>query len=574
MDKYIKVLNLFNDWRNIENLDDELKEDLDKLNEKLQKNSNDKKTLEEIYDRFYCELKFGTAGMRGIMGAGTNRMNIPIIKRVSKGFAEWIISRKVRKVEKEYSCVIAFDTRHNSLKFALIAKTILENRGIKVHLFKKPTPTPILSFAVSYLKASAGIVITASHNSKEYNGYKIYNETGTQCSDMEANAVLKKISTIKLFENDDFSIKKDFDIKKDEMIYNAFYSAVLKYNGKIGMEKMSNSNIAYTPLNGTGLYFILNILEKIGVKKINIVEEQKAPDENFSSAPFPNPENKEALKKGLELCYKLKKEGNAPDILIATDPDADRVGIAVFDGSDDYKIFTGNEIGILIYDYLINRAKKNNSIKKNTNAISTIVSTPLFLKLSNKNNLTTRETLTGFKNIGKIMNDFFMDGILEENIFNFEESCGYLIGNYARDKDGIGTTMILAELIAYYKAENKTAVKRMNEIYEENSFIFDEQLSFIFNGESGERKIKKIMATLIRLELSDKIFPGKNLLKKENISGVIRLFFTDARICLRPSGTEPKLKFYISSQGESRKISNKILLYYKERINKFIEDYE
>jgi phosphoglucomutase len=560
------------DWLANPALDGESRRELEALNERYMADENDAALLGDIRDRFYRDLEFGTAGMRGVLGGGTNRMNVPVIERATQGFALHV--REKFPPGKLRSCAIAYDTRHNSRLFAEIAKKTLEENGISVYLFSEETPVPVLSFAIPSLGAGSGIAITASHNPKEYNGYKIYDETGCQCLPAEAESVIEKIGSVQFFARENAEQKADenrFAGFNDKKIYADYLAEVLKKN----RADASRVHVVYTPLNGTGNKFVRKILADIGVRRVSIVKEQENPDENFTTAPYPNPEEKEALSLALKLCEKLRAEGDAPDILLATDPDADRTGAAVYHGGE-YRILTGNEVGILLFDYLIEREKKAGRGAENLEAITTVVSAPLFDKIAAASGVKVHHTFTGFKNIGNIMNGMKARGRLEKFIFAYEESCGYLIGDYARDKDSIGTCMAFAEMASARKAEGAlslgtTLLDRLEELYETFGYGLDRLVSFTMAGESGLKKIGEMMDE-VKESKGENVFPGR--VERFSFEGAHAFFLRGgSRVCFRASGTEPKLKAYISVNEKTRGEAERKLSELENSVLTFAEDF-
>jgi phosphoglucomutase len=428
------------------------------LDETLKKELLEIKDQEELNDRFYRDLEFGTGGLRGILGAGTNRMNIYTVRKATQGFADYLNKHYGPGNEKHSgrpSVAIAYDSRINSRLFAVEAACVLAANGIKSYLYTELMPTPALSFAVRYYKCCAGIMVTASHNPSKYNGYKAYNDEGCQLTLEAADEVLSQIEKVDLF-NDVKIINGDnsplIELISDE-VTEAFLSAVMKESTGVDCSELS---VVYTPLNGTGNVPVRKIMERIGVKKVGIVKEQELPDGNFPTCPYPNPEKKEALTLGLELCKKLSGEGNAPDILLATDPDCDRVGIAArhkdADGNDDYQLITGNEAGVLLLDYISTVRSAVNSAKpmpRDPIAIKTIVTSKMAEQVAKNYGVTMIDVLTGFKFIGEQIGFLEAKGEEGRYIFGFEESYGYLSGAYVRDKDAVNASMLICEMTAY-----------------------------------------------------------------------------------------------------------------------------
>lgn len=514
--------------------------------------------IDEINDRFYKDLTFGTGGLRGIIGAGTNRINIYTIAKATQGLSNYL--------NKKYfypKVAIAYDTRKKSALFAKEAAKVLAANRINVFLFKEIMPTPALSFAVRHLKCNAGIVITASHNPAEYNGYKVYGRDGGQITIATANAILKEINKIDIF-NDIKTIDFDLAIKnntikyiKDSDIKDFFYAVSNQSLNKdlLNKEKLK---IVYTPLNGTGLRCVTNVLKINGFSDISIVSSQENPDGNFPTCPYPNPEIKEALQEGLKLCEKV----NA-DILIATDPDCDRVGIAI-KHDNKYKLLSGNEVGVLLFNYICNMRTNNNSMPSNPICIKTIVSTDMIYPIAKKYGVEVIDVLTGFKFIGEQI------GILEKKkqenqfIFGFEESYGYLSGTHVRDKDAVNASLLICEMTTFYKNQNLTLIDVLDKLYQEFGYYKNIIKNFTFKGVSGFEKMQSIMNQLrenIPSNINGKkvlyVYDYLNSIKFSNghnkefinlpVSNVLKFELADnISITIRPSGTEPKLKVYIS----------------------------
>ena len=515
-------------------------------------------------DRFYRDLEFGTGGLRGVIGAGTNRMNVYTVKKATQGLAEYILENGVEK-----SVAIAYDSRIKSTYFAKSAAEVLAGNGIKVHIYKELMPTPMLSWAVRCLKCGAGIVVTASHNPAKYNGYKVYGSDGCQLTLEAADIVLDKINHIDIFEG----VKSaDFDkAVADGMISYIEDSVIDQYLAKVKEQGLhtdlvasSGLKVVYTPLNGTGNKPVRRILKEIGVENVTVVPEQENPDGNFPTCPFPNPEIREALQKGLDLCTSVK-----PDLLLATDPDCDRVGIAVPDG-DHYELFTGNETGALLLEYVCKERLALGKMPKNPVAVKTIVTSDITKAICAKYGVELREVLTGFKFIGEQIGLLEKDGEEERYIFGFEESYGYLAGGYVRDKDAVVASMLICEMAAYYRTQGVTLIKARKRMYDEYGVYFNKLNNFQCEGASGMERMKEIMAEL--RANAPKTIGGMNVLsvtdyassKKTAADGsvsevtlpksdVITYNLTDdASVIIRPSGTEPKIKVYYTTKGATR----------------------
>ena len=395
----------------------------------------------EIYERFYTALKFGTAGLRGVIGAGTNRMNIYVVRQATQGLANYVINKYGKG-----AVAISHDSRIKADLFMIEAAKVLAANGIKAYITTELQPTPVLSYLVRYFKCQAGIMVTASHNPAKYNGYKAYGEDGCQMTDNAAQAVYDEITKLDIF-NDVKTMDFDEAIEKglieyvDDSVYDTYLDCVLEQQVNPGICADADISVVYTPLNGAGNKLVRKVLGKIGVKEINVVKEQEMPDGNFTTCPYPNPEIKEALQKGLELC-----EEKQPDLLLATDPDSDRVGIAVKDYDGSYRLITGNEDGVMLTNYILSCKKANGTLPEKPVVVKTIVSTKLINKLCEKYDCELKNVLTGFKYIGEVILNLEKKGEENRYLFGFEESYGYLSGTYVRDKDAVVASMLICEV--------------------------------------------------------------------------------------------------------------------------------
>ena len=512
---------------------------------------------DEIYDRFYRELEFGTAGLRGVIGAGTNRMNIYTVRKATQGLAEYVLDKGGESV------AIAYDSRIKSTLFAEEAAKVLAANGIKVYIYKELMPTPMLSYAVRELHCTSGIVITASHNPAKYNGYKAYGADGAQLSVENSAKVLSFVDKVEMFGGaKTMSFDEGITSGIIEYIGDELVEKYLETVKTRSVEKVTaDLNVIYTPLNGTGNKPVREILKRIGIKNVTVVPEQEFPDGNFPTAPFPNPEIRQAF----ECAINLSKSGEA-DLLLATDPDCDRVGIAVKNG-DDFTLMSGNEVGACLLDYILSRRKANGTLPENPVAVKTIVSTPLADKIAAKYGCKLINVLTGFKYIGEQAGILEKKGEQERFVFGFEESYGYLAGAYVRDKDAVVASMLICEMAAYYKNLGKNLLDVINELYAEHGMVFTSQNSFTFEGAAGMKKMQDIMDDLRRLppkkigenqvvaisdyETSEKLElkSGKKsviTLPKSNVL-YYDLDENGSNLIVRPSGTEPKIKVYITS---------------------------
>lgn len=511
---------------------------------------------EEINDRFYRNLTFGTGGLRGIIGAGTNRMNVYTVRKATQGLANYLLAHADGKPQ---SVAIAHDSRNKGVEFAQQAASVLAANGITAYLYKTLMPTPALSFAVRHLKCNAGICVTASHNPAKYNGYKAYGDDGCQVTSEMADGIMHEIEKLDIFRD----VKKiDFEkgleegsiVYMDDEVADSFIETVYRQSLK---GDASNVKVVYTPLNGSGKACVLRILEKIGVKDITVVPEQSEPDGNFPTCPYPNPEFKEALQKGLELCQKVH-----PDLLLATDPDCDRVGIAV-KKDNDFVLLSGNEVGVLLLDFVAKIKSEQGKLPQNPVAISTIVSTDMIDPVAKKYGVELRRVLTGFKYIGDVIAELEENGRESDFIFGFEESYGYLSGGYVRDKDAVDASMLICEMASYYKEKNITLYDAMQALYQEYGYYGNETLNFTFEGEDGLNKMTAIMENLRKnppkeiggfsvVGRSDYLLSIRYDEKETPItlpkSNVLEYRLSGGnKFMVRPSGTEPKIKIYLSA---------------------------
>lgn len=512
---------------------------------------------EAINDRFYRDLEFGTGGLRGVIGAGTNRMNIYTVRKATQGLADHI-----NQTCKNGSVAISYDSRHKSDVFAKEVARVCAANGVKAYLYPQLMPTPMLSFAVRDLKCSMGVMITASHNPAKYNGYKAYGADGCQITNETADAVLANILAVDEFD----SVKlADFDeaLAEGKIVYigedtvERYFENVQKQSIHSEIVKASGFKVVYTPLNGTGNKPVREILKRIGIKDVTVVKEQENPDGDFPTCPFPNPEIKQALELGMKYC-----EETGSDLLLATDPDCDRVGIAVkYQG--DYKLLTGNEVGTLLLDYIASQRKAMGTLPERPLAVKTIVTTDLAARVAEKHGVELLDVLTGFKFIGEQIGRMEAAGEADRYIFGFEESYGYLAGTYVRDKDAVVASMLICEMAAFYSRQGKNLVDVLNELYATYGYHLCTQQSFGFEGEAGMEIMKKLMNHLRenpadRID-GDKVIAFGDYLKNvrtDRLTGEqthIDLPKSDvlmyemeggSKAVIRPSGTEPKIKVY------------------------------
>lgn len=563
-----------------ERKDKELAEIDRELLEQLEAIENDEN---EMYEHFYKEIEFGTAGLRGILGVGTNRMNIYTVAKATEGLAqyiragEYINDSPVKKAngestEERPSVAVAYDSRLYSKAFAEITARVLTSNGINVYLYKELMPVPALSFAVRAFGCAMGVMITASHNPAQYNGYKVYDNTGCQITPGAAKKIYGFIEKVNGFDVLKDNEEPQGELKYiEEVVVEAYLDAVQKESTNIDKDAMAALGVVYTPLNGAGNKCVRKILERIGVEKVTVVKEQELPDGNFPTCTYPNPEKKEALSLGLELCRRLaeqaekeEKPENIPDLLIATDPDCDRIGTAVrktYGGKAEYVLLTGNDIGVLLLDFLIERKVKTGQ-KKNPRAFTTIVSTKMTDAVAKKHGVKLVRTLTGFKFIGEQIALLENDGKAEEYLFGFEESYGYLSGTSVRDKDAVNAAMLICEMAAYCRQQGMTPAEKLESLYKEYGYFKDRLIDFAFEGAKGMETMALIMSGL-RNDMPE-AFAGKNVTeitdyKKQEKTGlpksdVISVTLEDGTsFTVRPSGTEPKLKIYMSAAGKTEK---------------------
>ena len=519
---------------------------------------------EAIKDRFYRNLEFGTGGLRGVIGAGTNRLNVYTIRRVTQGLADY-----VNEAFKNPSVAISYDSRIKSDVFAKAAAGVLVANGIKVYIYSELMPTPMLSFAVRNLKCDAGIMVTASHNPAKYNGYKAYGADGCQMTLEAAAIVLNKINSLDMFadvKNSDFEAGLASGMIEyiSDAVIEEYYKNVLAQGINTKLCAESGLKLVYTPLNGTGNKPVRAILDRIGIKDVVVVPEQEMPDGNFPTCPFPNPEIKEALNLGLKLCEEYK-----PDLLLATDPDADRVGIAV-PSENGYVLFSGNEVGALLLEYIASQRTALGTMPEKPVTIKTIVTTDIIKAIAKEYGIEVIEVLTGFKFIGEQIGFLEAKGEEDRYIFGFEESYGYLAGSYVRDKDAVVASMLIVEMAAYYRTKGISLIQARENLYKKYGVYAHSQQSFVCEGASGMEKMKEIMGGLRANHpteiggLKVTVFEDYIASTSKNVetgevtpitlpkSDVLSFKLTDgASVVIRPSGTEPKIKAYYTTTGKT-----------------------
>ena len=510
---------------------------------------------DKITDAFFQDLAFGTAGLRGTIGAGTNRMNIYTVGRATQGFADYL-----NETFEKPTVAIARDSRNKGELFVQTTAAILAANGIVSYVYPKISPVPTLSWATRYLKCSGGICMTASHNPAPYNGYKAYGPDGCQITSEAADAISAAMEATDPF-SDVKSMPFDEAVEKglvkwiDDKCLEDYYDAVVdKSVNNLSDEQIASAplKLVYTPLNGTGLIPVTSVLKKVGITDVTVVPEQKEPDGDFPTCPYPNPEIREAMQKGIDLCKGVK-----PDLLLATDPDADRVGVACADG-DDYTLLTGNEMGVLLLDYICKmRAERGEDLKTKV-AVTTIVSSAMVDALAEEYGFELRRCLTGFKYIGDIITGLSDAGEVERFIFGFEESYGYLSGDHVRDKDAVNASMLICQMAQYYKLQGMNLVQAMKALYEKFGYYHNKTIALSYPGAEGAGKMAGIMADL-RKEPPTEIAGSKVEAVVDYATGVNGLPTANVvefdleggnKAIVRPSGTEPKIKLYIFASGK------------------------
>ncbi|MCY6370518.1 phospho-sugar mutase [Clostridium ganghwense] len=568
----------YDKWLNSELIDKNTKEELKKI--------KDKKELE---DRFYKDLEFGTGGLRGIIGAGANRMNVYTVRKATQGLAEYLLNKYGKE---KISVSIAYDSRIMSETFSKEAALTLCANGIRVNLFESLRPTPMLSYAVRYLKSKAGIVITASHNPKKYNGYKVYGEDGGQVTDKTAKNITSFIEKI-----DDFSKIKTMEMKvAEELRYlNIIGEEVdknyidnvksLSIREDLVKESAKDLKIIYTPIHGAGNIPVRRVLKELGYKNLSVVKEQEMPNGEFPTAEYPNPEEPQVFKIALDMAKELK-----PDIIFGTDPDCDRIGAVVKDDRGEYKVLSGNMMGVLLSHYILTSLKEKNKLPDNGVIIKTIVTTEMAAKIAGKFGVQSIDVLTGFKYIGEKIKEFEEIGD-KTYLFGFEESYGYLAGTFVRDKDAIIASMLICEMALYYKKKGMNLYNALINLYEEYGYYKEELVSITLEGKKGVDKISKVLEHLrhsMKVEINNvkivkkldyNISIEKNLvnLTEKQIklpqSNVLKFILEDeSYFVIRPSGTEPKMKIYMSVTGNSLKNSDEKMKSFKKNVMDIINN--
>ncbi|MZK52165.1 phospho-sugar mutase [Clostridium beijerinckii] len=564
----------YNVWINSDFINEETKNEL--------KSISDEK---EIEDRFYQDLDFGTGGLRGVIGAGSNRMNIYTVAQATQGFANYLNDNF-----KDPSVAIAYDSRNMSKEFAKAAALNLCANNIKVYLYENLRPTPVLSFTVRELKCCGGIVITASHNPKIYNGYKVYDEFGGQVTDEKAKMIINSVKAV-----DDFSKIKSMDenvaLEKGLLKYigedvdKVYYEKVkgLTIRTDLVKEKASNLNVIYTPIHGSGNVPVRTVLKELGYSNVKVVKEQEAPDGNFPTASYPNPENPDVF----ELALKMAKTEN-PDIIFGTDPDCDRIGLVVKDSTGEYKVLTGNQTGLLLTNYILSSMKETNKLPQNGVIIKTIVTTEGARSIAEDFDIELMDVLTGFKYIGEKIREF-EDAGDRDYIFGFEESYGYLAGNFVRDKDAVIAAMLVCEMCLYYKEQGKSLYDALIDLYEKYGYFKETLVSLELKGKEGQEKIANCIEALrnnpvsevngvkIITRLDYKLSVEENTVNNTKApidlpkSNVLKYILEDGSyFVVRPSGTEPKMKVYLAVKSSSLDNAEKDIATFKEKVMEII----
>ena len=562
----MNYMEIYNQWLESDYFDADTKKELENIK------GNEK----EIEDRFYTDLEFGTAGLRGIIAAGTNRINIYTVRRATFGLANYIIKNTTEE-EKERGVVIAHDNRHMSREFCLEAANTLAACGIKAYIFDSLRTTPELSFAVRKLHTIAGIVITASHNPPEYNGYKVYWEDGAQVMPEIASAITAEVnaitdySTIPTIKDEQKDLVVMLDDKQDTAFIEAVKTQVIKTElvKKVGKE----FKIVYTPLCGTGNVPVTRALAEVGFENVIVVPEEQNPDPNFAGIEYPNPEEHKALTRGIALA---KAEG--ADLVIATDPDCDRVWVAVKTTTGDYALLTGNQIGAMLTNYIIESSKEENKLDPKATLVKTIVTSEFGADIARANNLDVINVLTGFKFIGQKIKSFEESGD-RTYLFGYEESYGYLVGTHARDKDGVVASLLISEMAAYYYDKGMSLYEGLQELYKKYGYFKEKTISLTLKGIEGLAKIKEIITYFRENDIKEfnntKVVDLKDYQKGIDDlpkSNVLKYFLEDGSwIAVRPSGTEPKLKFYVAVKGQDESECAGKIANIESDINKIID---
>ena len=565
----------YNRWLNEDKVDEALKQELHAI-----------ESEKEIEDRFYKNLEFGTGGLRGKIAAGNNRMNVYTIGKATQGLATYLL-----KYKSEPSVAIAYDSRNMSKEFADQAASVLTANGVKVFLYPSLRPTPMLSFTVRHLETDAGIVITASHNPKEYNGYKVYGNDGGQITDEAAKEILGYIDATDIFE--DVKVMDLEEAEKEgkleyitEVVDKAYYQKVetLCIRKDLIKEKAHELKIIYTPIHGSGNIPVRTMLSQLGFTNVSVVKEQELPDGNFPTAPYPNPEDKKVF----ELAIEMAKE-TAPDLIFGTDPDCDRIGVVVKESADSYKVLTGNQVGILLSDYILNARKEMGILSDKDTIVKTIVTSDMVKPISAHYGTQVMDVLTGFKYIGEKIKEFLQTGS-NHFVFGYEESYGYLSGEFVRDKDAVIASVLIAEMALYYRTKGKNLYEALEDLFKQYGYYLEDLVSIQMEGKDGQEKIQAIISNLrenapkevggikvVRVE-DYKLSKAYNVLEgtEEEIllptSNVMKFILEDGSwFVVRPSGTEPKMKIYVSIIGQEQADATNKIETFKKQVLELVE---
>lgn len=566
----------YNEWLNSKVISETIKEELRSITDE-----------KEIEDRFYKELDFGTGGLRGVIGAGTNRMNVYTVSKATQGFANYL-----NKNFEAPKVAIAYDSRNMSKEFAEASALTLCANNVKVFLFESLRPTPMLSFTVRHLNCQGGIVITASHNPKIYNGYKVYDEFGGQVTDEKAGLIIGEVNSIVNYE-DIKTIALEEALKDNLLEYigedvdKAYLEEVkaLTIRTELVKEKAKDLKVIYTPIHGSGNMPVRRVLKELGYENVEVVKEQEMPDGNFPTASYPNPENAQVF----ELALEMAKTSN-PDIIFGTDPDCDRIGVVVKENSGEYKVLTGNQTGLLLTDYILSSLKEEGKLPSNGVVIKTIVTSEGARAIANYYGVEIMDVLTGFKYIGEKIRQFQENGD-RKYLFGFEESYGYLAGEFVRDKDAVIASMLIAEMTLYYKEQGKSLYEALIELYNRVGFFKEDLISIELQGKEGQEKIGKCLDLLRETALTevDGVKIAKRLdyklSKEEDLvnaseevinlpkSNVLKYILVDgSSFVVRPSGTEPKMKVYSAVKGESLTNAEEKLKRFNEKVMEIINE--
>lgn len=569
-------LDKYNLWLNSNHIDEETKKELKGIEDNT-----------EIEDRFYKDLEFGTGGLRGIIGAGSNRMNIYTVGKATQGFSDYL-----NKKYETSSVAIAYDSRIMAKEFAKAAALNFAANNIKVYLFDSLRPTPMLSFAVRHLNCKGGVVITASHNPKKYNGYKVYGDDGGQVTDTAAKEIIECVNSINDFENimtinEEEAISKNLLQYVGEEVDKAYIEKVkaLSIRKQLINEEAKNLNIIYTPIHGSGNVPVRTVLKELGYENLKVVKEQEMPDGTFPTVAYPNPEEPKVFELALDMAKNIN-----PDIIFGTDPDCDRIGVVAKDNSGQYKVLTGNQTGLLLTHYILSSLKEEDKLPNNGVVIKTIVTTEAVRNISKDYNVELIDVLTGFKYIGEKIKEFEINKD-KSYLFGFEESYGYLAGTFVRDKDAVVTAALICEMTLYYKKQGKNLYEALTDLYDKYGYFKESLVSLELQGKEGQEKIANCIEHL-RHSMKTQI-NGINIIKKqdyklsiekdlvkieENIidlpkSNVLKFVLEDdSWFVVRPSGTEPKMKVYLSVKGNSFEDSEEKIGIFKESIMKIIKE--